>query len=43
MSRRQDRHEQWAVFWCSLLGLRRPEFFVRDFLKVNDRQLGESW
>ncbi len=20
MSRRQERHEQWAVFWCSLLG-----------------------
>jgi transposase InsO family protein len=20
MSNRQDRHEQWAVFWCSLLG-----------------------
>jgi hypothetical protein len=20
MSSRQDRHEQWAVFWCSLLG-----------------------
>ena len=20
MSRRQERHEQWAIFWCSLLG-----------------------
>ena len=20
MSKRRERHEQWAIFWCSLLG-----------------------